>query len=29
MASTAATVFILAAIATYFSKERRGVRFGE
>ncbi len=29
MASTAATVFILAAIATAFSREHRGVRFGE
>jgi SHS family lactate transporter-like MFS transporter len=29
MASTAATVFILAAIAAYFSKERHAVRFGE
>jgi SHS family lactate transporter-like MFS transporter len=29
MASTAAIVFVLAAAATYFSPERRAVRFGE
>jgi SHS family lactate transporter-like MFS transporter len=29
MASTAAIVFVLAAIATYFSRERRAVLFGE
>jgi hypothetical protein len=29
MASTAAIVFVLAAVATYFSRENRAVRFGE